>query len=207
MLSDCLLKYFLHSAHSVSLVLIIVYVIDERKLSEWTETSLMPELSDPEWFWSSQVACLKRRMQTLPIETNCCMLQRRMQYVDVCLADCKFTSIEWLTMTNRKTQFLYSVSLFLTRQLSNRIALCCYTHRTQFHISYSWFIWEYLQVVSLEFVSFRVICAYTHDKATAMQAISIILSVNAARHSSSLCNNKNHKRNKALIEVANPSTC
>lgn len=72
---------------------------------------------------------------------------------------------------------------------------------------YSWFIWEYLQVVSLEFVSFRVISAYTHDKATAMQAISIILSVSAARHSSSLCNNRNHKRNKALIEVANPSTC
>lgn len=133
-----------------------------------------------------------------------------LQYVDVCLADCKFTSIEWLTMTNRKTQFLYSVSCNSPRQLSNRITLCCHTHRTQFdfqHISYSWFIWEYLQVVSLEFVSFRVISAYTHDKATAMQAISIILSVSAARHRSSLCNHKNHKRNKALIEVANPSTC
>lgn len=118
-------------------------------------------------------------------------------------------SNDWQWQIEKRSSYIVWVC-FWTRQLSNRIALSCHTHRTQFdfhHISYSWFIWEYLQVVSLEFVSFRVICAYTHDKATAMQAISIILSVNAARHSSSLCNNRNHKRNKALIEVANPSTC
>lgn len=33
-----------------------------------------------------------RRMQTLPIETNCCI--DALLCVDVCLSDCKFTLIE-----------------------------------------------------------------------------------------------------------------